>query len=96
MKIDDNLLTKLETLSALKVKDNKREEVVKQLSGILSFVENLNELELQNEDASFTVLKGGTLLRADEAKKNGEVVDIILENTPKKEGRFFEVPSIIE
>ena len=41
MKIDNELLQKLEKLSSLKISDEKREGVINQLSEIVSFVENL-------------------------------------------------------
>lgn len=96
MKIDDTLLTKLETLSSLKIEPSKREEIIGQLSEIVNFVENLNELNLDNEEATFTTVKGGTPLREDTPSTNDEVIKVILENAPKSEGRFFSVPTIIE
>lgn len=96
MEIDNELLTKLEKLSSLKIKDSKREEVIGQLSEIVNFVENLSELDLQHEEATFTTVKGGTPMRKDEPTLNEEIADIILKNSPKSEGRFFCVPSIIE
>ncbi len=96
MKIDDNLLTKLEILSSLKIEEEKRQIVVSQLSEIVTFVENLNELVLENENASFNAMEGGTLLRKDEQKVDEEVMDIIIKNAPRKEDKFFSVPPIIE
>lgn len=96
MKIDDTLLTKLETLSSLKIEQSKREEIIGQLSEIVNFVENLNELDLDKEEATFTTVKGGTPLREDTPSSNDEVIKVILENAPKSEGRFFSVPTIIE
>ncbi|MCR4941547.1 MAG: Asp-tRNA(Asn)/Glu-tRNA(Gln) amidotransferase subunit GatC [Campylobacter sp.] len=95
MTIDDKLLSKLEKLSSLKISDEKREEVKKQLSEILSFVDILNELDLSNDKAIVSAVKGGTLLRKDEAAKS-DVIDTILANAPAREGGFFVVPKIIE
>lgn len=96
MKIDDSLLTKLETLSSLKIEEQKRELVINQLSEIVNFVENLNELDLKSEEATFTTVKGGTPMREDLPSTDKDVVDIILANSPKKDDRFFVVPTIIE
>ncbi len=96
MQIDDKLLAKLENLSALKIDNNKREEVITELSKIVQFVEILNELDLSGEEATFTTLKGGTPFREDKPYVNPEIVDIILENAPKSENRYFVVPKIIE
>ncbi len=96
MQIDNRLLEKLENLSSLKIEPSKREEVINQLSEIVNFVENLNELNLDNEEATFTTVGGGTPLREDEPKNNKEVMDIILKHSPQNDGRFFSVPTIIE
>ncbi|MDX1295756.1 MAG: Asp-tRNA(Asn)/Glu-tRNA(Gln) amidotransferase subunit GatC, partial [Sulfurimonadaceae bacterium] len=41
MTVDDALLTRLEKLSYVKIADDKREEIIGQLSEILTFVDNL-------------------------------------------------------
>ncbi|PID47563.1 MAG: Asp-tRNA(Asn)/Glu-tRNA(Gln) amidotransferase GatCAB subunit C [Proteobacteria bacterium] len=96
MKIDNDLLTKLEKLSSLKISDSKRDETIGQLSEIVNFVENLNELDLDNQLATFTTLEGGTPMRKDVSSSSKETIKVILENSPKHEGRFFSVPAIIE
>jgi len=96
MKINKVLLTKLEKLSMIEIKDEKKEEMIKNLSEIVNFVENLSELDLTNKDASFTTLNGGTPFREDLPEKNPKTIEIILKNAPKKEDGFFVVPKIIE
>ncbi len=96
MKIDDDLLTKLENLSSLKIEKTKRELVENQLSEVLNFMQNLNELKLEDQSDSFNMLQGGTLLRKDEPSDKDESIDIIIENSPNHEERFFCVPPIIE
>ena len=96
MKIDNDLLQKLERLSSLKISDEKREGVINQLSEIVSFVENLNELELEAEEATFTTLEGGTPMRDDIPSSNPHIVQTILKHASKSENGFFVVPKIIE
>ncbi len=96
MKIDETLLQKLEKLSSLKIQDDKREDTIKEIGQIVDFVENLNELDLENEEASFSTVSGGTPFREDIPKNDSEIIKIILENAPKREGSFFVVPKIIE
>lgn len=95
MVIDDSLLNKLEKLSSLKVDDSKREEIKKQLSEIVSFVDILNELDLSNDEAVVSSIIGGTPLRED-VVSSSDVIDSILSNAPSREGHFFAVPKIIE
>ena len=96
MKIDDTLLQKLEKLSSLKISDDKREGVIHQLSEIVSFVENLNELDLAHEEATFTTVAGGTPMREDTPFVNPDIIKTILTHAPQSENGFFVVPKIIE
>ena len=95
MQIDDTLLNKLEKLSALQINDEKREEIKKQLSEIVSFVDVLNELDLSSDEAVVSSIKGGTPLREDEPHLSNVVYEI-LKHAPSREGHFFAVPKIIE
>jgi len=94
--IDNTVLEKLEKLSMLKIEDEKREELASQLTEILSYVENLAELDTDNLDASFSTLLGGTPLREDSPNTNPEIAQSIFSNAPKAENDFFIVPKIIE
>ena len=96
MKINDDLLKNLEKLSALKVSDNKREEIISQLSDILAYVENLSELDTSNVDSYFSTIEGGTPLREDVVISSKEISEQILKNAPQAEDNFFIVPAIIE
>ena len=96
MQIDNTVLEKLEKLSHLKIDDSKKSEVMEQLSGILNYIENLNELDTSNLDASFSTLSGGTPLRNDTAKDSKEIPNKILSNAPQSQDDFFIVPAIIE
>lgn len=96
MKVDQKILKKLEILSNIEIKPEKKEETIDNLSEIVNFVENLNELDLDDKDASFATLEGGTPFREDEPSQNKEVIEIILQNAPEQEDGFFVVPKIIE
>ena len=96
MKIDDKLLQKLEKLSSLQVSNEKREEIISQLSDILEYVETLNELETNNIDSYFSTLDGGTLLREDTPHCIKDINISILKDAPQAKDNFFIVPAIIE
>ena len=96
MKIDKDLLSKLENLSHLYISDDKKDEIISQLSDILEYVENLNELDTSHLDSYFSTLEGGTPLREDIAQKSTEVSQSILSNAPQAQDDFFIVPAIIE
>ncbi len=96
MKIDETLLTKLEKLSSLQIESAKREDTIKEIDQIVDFVENLNELDLENEEASFSSINAASPFREDIAKNEPKIIKTILDNAPKREGDFFVVPKIIE
>ncbi len=95
MHIDLENLKKLEKLSHLKIDDSKRDEMMKQLSDILAYVDNLNELDTEHLDVFFSTLKGGTPMREDIRQIDLTISNKILQNAPKQEDDFFVVPSII-
>jgi aspartyl-tRNA(Asn)/glutamyl-tRNA(Gln) amidotransferase subunit C len=96
MQVNDELLTKLEKLSHLKISEDKREEVIKQLGEIVSFVDNLTELNTDGVDATFSMDNSGTRLREDVPSCNTAINDVIIANAPHSEDHFFIVPKIIE
>ena len=96
MKIDYTVLTKLEKLSHLNVDETKKDEIIEQLTEIVSYVENLAELDTSSLDASFSTLKGGTPMREDIPHNNPDVPKSILKHAPASNEDFFIVPAIIE
>jgi len=96
MHIDNALLSKLEKLSSLEIEASRRNGIIQQLSEIVTFVENLNELDLTDQEATFTTVAGGTPFREDTPASQPEIIHTILGNSPKSEDGFFVVPKIIE
>ena len=96
MQVNDTLLTKLEKLSFLKVSDDKREEILNQLSEIVNFVDNLNELNTDGIDEKFAMNDTSTFLREDIAACDTKINENILKHAPLSGDNFFIVPKIIE
>ena len=96
MQVDDALLTRLEKLSYLHVSDDKREEIVSQLSEIVSFVDNLSELNTDGIDSTFAMSDKATPLREDMPQCDPAISEEILKHAPKSADDFFIVPKIIE
>lgn len=96
MQVDDALLSKLEKLSFLKVADDKREEIIEQLSEIVAFVDNLGELNTDGVDDKFAMNNAQTPLREDIPQCDAQINEDILKNAPNSADHFFIVPKIIE
>jgi aspartyl-tRNA(Asn)/glutamyl-tRNA(Gln) amidotransferase subunit C len=96
VQIDHAVLSKLERLSHLRVDADKQAEVIEQLSEIVAYVENLNELDTAHLDAAFSTLTGGTPMREDVPESDPTIARAILKHAPEQADDFFIVPAIID
>jgi len=96
MQVDDALLTKLEKLSFLHINEDKRGEIISQLSEIVNFVDNLSELNTDGVESAFAMSDRATPLREDSVKGSPTVNEDILKHAPQSADNFFVVPKIIE
>ncbi len=96
MQIDETLLQRLEKLSFLQIPQEHREEMISQLSEIVSFVDNLSELSTEGVDATFAMSDAPTHLRNDIGTVDRTINDDILTHAPHAQEHFFIVPKIIE
>ena len=96
MTIDNTTIDKLAKLSSLTIEEDRKEALGKELADIVTFVENLNEIDVSHVDATFTTIQGGQPLREDKAFKEDGLSDRIMKNAPKSADNHFIVPTIIE
>ncbi|MDF1874532.1 Asp-tRNA(Asn)/Glu-tRNA(Gln) amidotransferase subunit GatC [Sulfurimonas sp. SAG-AH-194-I05] len=96
MQVDDALLKKLEKLSFLKISDDKREEIIEQLSEIVSFVDNLTALNTDGVDDTFAMQDTATFTREDNPACDTTISSDLIKNAPNNSDNFFIVPKIIE
>lgn len=96
MTVDDKLIQKLAKLSSLEISDDRKEALKSELGDIINFVENLNEIDVSDIEATFSTIEGGTPLREDEPVQDLQRAQTILKNAPKSEDGYFIVPKIIE
>lgn len=94
MLIDDALFQKLEKLAMLEISKEKQEEIKKDLSDILGFVEKICSFELPSEDIDNK--ERPTPLRDDRKLTQSFCVQDFLKNAPEVKEGYFIVPKIIE
>ena len=95
MKIDKNTTLKIAKLSRIKIDESEIAELSAQLSLILDWVEQLNEVNTNNVEPLNNVSKAKLPLRKDEENKEDKSKDI-LSNAPEKLENFFVVPKVVE
>ncbi|MFZ2968168.1 MAG: Asp-tRNA(Asn)/Glu-tRNA(Gln) amidotransferase subunit GatC [Sulfuricurvum sp.] len=96
MHVDETLLQRLEKLSFLQIPPEDRQEMIDQLSEIVSFVDNLSALNTDAIDPTFSMEGASTLLRDDHGIVDKTINNDILEHAPHAQDHFFIVPKIIE
>ncbi|NPA65882.1 MAG: Asp-tRNA(Asn)/Glu-tRNA(Gln) amidotransferase subunit GatC [Epsilonproteobacteria bacterium] len=96
MQIDEQLLTRLEKLSMIKISEDKREEIIAELSEFLNFADNLKELDTSHVDDKFAMDDQPTITREDIPHCDTQINEDILSHAPQSQDHFFIVPKIIE
>jgi len=95
LKIDKNTTLKIAKLCRVKVEEGEIEELSSQLSSILDWVEQLNEVNTNNIEPLNNVSMSTLPLRKDvENSKN--ISKDVLSNAPEKIENYFVVPKVVE
>ena len=94
MKIDNNLILKLENLSRLKLSEDERVSMISNLSDMLKLVEKLEELPTDNVEPLIYVNGETNIWRNDESKTLISA-ELAVKNAPEAQENFFSVPRVI-
>ena len=94
MKIDKNTTLKIAKLTRLKLEDREIPELSSQLSSILDWVEQLNEVNTENTEPLNNVSISKLPLREDK-ESNVDKSEDILSNAPDKLENYFVVPKVV-
>ena len=95
MKIDKDLILRLEHLARLELSGTEREQMVKDMKNIMDMVERLQEVDTDEVDPLVYMNESSNRLRKDEVKNELPIEDA-LKNAPKTEGNYFLVPKVID
>ena len=82
-------------LARLAITEEEAEMFTEQLDKIISFAEQLNELDTENVEPTTHVLQMTNVLREDKPEK-GLPVEEVLKNAPDHEDGQVKVPSILD
>ena len=95
MKVDNKLIDKLARLSKLEFDDESKESIKKDLSRMLDFVDQLNELDTEGVEPLIHVNEETNKYREDEVTEKLEQKEA-LKNAPEHDGFYFKVPKVVE
>lgn len=82
-------------LARLAITEEEAEKLTNDLDAIISFAEELNELDTENVEPTSHVLDMKNIFRED-VSKPGLPVEEVLKNAPDHENGQIKVPAIIE
>ena len=95
MKIDKNTILKIAKLSRIKIEDSEVDELSSQLSNIVDWVEQLNEVNTDNVEPLSNVIMSKLPLRKD-IENTEDNSKKVLSNAPDKLENYFAVPKVVE
>ena len=95
MSIDAATVRRIAHLARIAVEDGEVEHLRGEINAILSFVEQLSEVNVEGVEPMTSVTPMEMKKRAD-VVNDGEIADDIVKNAPATEDHFFLVPKVVE
>ncbi len=95
MSIDTATARKVAKLARIRVEEDQLVKLAEQLSGILGFMEQLNEVDVTGIEPMVSVTPMRLTRRAD-VVTDGNIQAQILRNAPDAREGFFAVPKVVE
>lgn len=95
MKVDSEALQKIAHLARLEVRPDEEADLLNSLNGVLTWMEQLNEVDTTGVEPLTHISDETNVLRDDVA---GDHLprERALANAPQHNGQFFEVPKVLE
>ena len=95
MQVDEATVRRIARLARIKITDDEAHGLQKELSGILDWVQQLDEVDTASVEPMTRVVPIELTKRQDEVTA-GEIADQIVQNAPMTEDHFFVVPKVVE
>lgn len=95
MQVDQKTVLRIARLARIKMSETEAKGLEKELTGILQWVEQLDEVNTDGVEPMTRVVPIALKQRADEVN-DGEIARDIVKNAPMTEDNFFVVPKVVE
>jgi aspartyl-tRNA(Asn)/glutamyl-tRNA(Gln) amidotransferase subunit C len=95
MAIDAATVRKVARLARIAEPEEKLEGLARELSGILAWIEQLNEVDTDGVAPMTSAVHVSAPMRDDVVTEGGDP-EVVLSNAPKRSGNFFVVPKVVE
>jgi aspartyl-tRNA(Asn)/glutamyl-tRNA(Gln) amidotransferase subunit C len=95
MAIDAATVRRVAHLARIKTPEDRLEPLAQELNGILNWIEQLNEVDVQGVEPMTSNVAQPLRLR-DDVVTDGAKVEAVLSNAPKAADGFFVVPKVVD
>jgi aspartyl-tRNA(Asn)/glutamyl-tRNA(Gln) amidotransferase subunit C len=95
MQVDEATVQRIARLARIKVTPDEAKALETELSGILNWVEQLDEVDTSNVEPMTRVVPIAMTKRKD-VVTDGEIAEQVTKNAPQTEDHFFVVPKVVE
>ena len=96
MSVDTETVRRIARLARIRISEEELEPLARELSAILQWVEQLNEVDTENVPPMTSVEEDMPMKKRKDIVTDGDCVEDILANAPAREGNFFVVPKVVE
>jgi len=95
MSLDKSTLERVAYLARIKINESEFDSITRELNNIMSWIEKLNEVDIDNIEPMTGVLNDALRERED-VVNDGGYQDKVVKNSPEKIDNSFSVPKVIE
>jgi aspartyl-tRNA(Asn)/glutamyl-tRNA(Gln) amidotransferase subunit C len=95
MEVDEDTVRRIAHLARIKVTNAEAKALEKELSGILEWVKQLDEVDTSGVEPMTAVVSTSLKMREDRVTDGG-IADDVVANAPAREDHFFVVPKVVE
>jgi aspartyl-tRNA(Asn)/glutamyl-tRNA(Gln) amidotransferase subunit C len=96
MPVDKSTVIRIAQLARIQVPEEELDGLAEELSNILGWVEQLNEVDTDGVAPMSSVIEGMELRPREDKVTDGDCLDAVLSNAPETRDGFFVVPKVIE
>jgi len=95
MSVDKDTVRRIARLARIALDEARVEPMMKELNGILAWVEQLEEVDVTGIAPMTSVVAQRLKMRPDVVTEGGDAA-LLVQNAPETEDHFFVVPKVVE
>ena len=95
MSVDKTTVSRVARLARINIDDDRLEPMAQELSAIMSWIEQLNEVNTDDVEPLASVTGHALPIRKD-VVSDGDMAEKVVQNAPESMSGFFVVPKVVE